>query len=51
MVKRSLKCLLGIATNVKRLYAGGDFGELIFNIPLTPNRRTKLDLTTSAPLA
>ena len=33
------------------LYAGGDFGERIFNIALKPNRRTELDYTTSAPLA
>ena len=33
------------------LYAGGDFGEQMFNIPLKPNRRTELEYTTSAPLA
>ena len=33
------------------LYAGGDFGERIFNLLLKPNRRTELDYTTLAPLA
>ena len=33
------------------LYAGGDFGERNFDLPLKPNRRTELDYTTSAPLA
>ena len=33
------------------LYAGGGFGERNFNLPLKPNRRTELHLTTTVPLA
>ena len=40
-----------ISYNGFGLYAGGDFGERNFNLPLKPNQRTELDLTTSAPLA
>jgi hypothetical protein len=33
------------------LYAGGDFEERNFNLPLKLNRRTELELTTSVPIA